>query len=261
VAKKVFNMKKALLLLLVVTFQLSAFSFELACAQGPDELFLQANKQYEAGSYSSAINSYEDLLSKGLRSAQLFYNLGNAYFKAGKPGPAILNYERARVLDPRDEDMKFNLEFARESTLQAEQKQKNPVMETLKGVYDLLSVGELTVIFSICYFLLIAFICVWFFRKSAIFNLAIRILLIAAAISGIWWGIKLYNVNQPSAIVVKSDCGVRSGPGMEYSAGFIVPEGKKVLVLRENRGWCEVGLKEEGLKGWTESDKVERIKP
>jgi len=102
-------MKKALLLLLVVTFQLSALSFELACAQGPDELFLQANKQYEAGSYSSAINSYEDLLSKGLRSAQLFYNLGNAYFKAGKPGPAILNYERARVLDPRDEDMKFNL--------------------------------------------------------------------------------------------------------------------------------------------------------
>ena len=46
-----------------------------------------------------------------------------------------------------------------------------------------------------------------------------------------------------------------------FTAGFIVPEGKKVLVLRENQVWFEVGLKEEGLKGWTESDKVERIKP
>ena len=248
-------MKKGLVVLFFGLISVVCF------AQGPDELFLQANKQYEASGYNSAINSYEDLRTKGFQSVQLFYNLGNAYFKAGKPGPAILNYERARILDSRDEDIKFNLEFARESTLQAEQKQKNPVMETVKGIYDLLTAGELTVLFSIFYFLLITAVCVWFFRKSSIFNLPIRILLISVAVSGIWWGIKLYNVNQPFAIVVKPDCGVRSGPGMEYSAGFIVPEGKKVLVLRENQGWCEVGLKEEGLKGWTEQDKVERIKP
>lgn len=247
-------MKKIVVVTLGMLFSVAGW------AQAPKDLFLQANKQYEAGGYDSAIGAYEDLLSKGFESAQLYYNLGNAYYKSGRPGPAILNYERARILDSRDEDIRFNLEYTKESAVQTEQKQKNPVTEAVKGIYDLLSAGELTVLFSVLYFLLVAAVCFWFFRKTPILILPIRILLIAAAITGLWWGIKLYNVNQPLAVVVKPDCSVRSGPGLEYTAGFIIPEGKKVLILRARQGWCEIGLKEEGLKGWTEQDKVEKIK-
>jgi len=244
----------------VIPATLFVLLISLACAQTPQEIFLQANRQYEAGAYEGAISAYENLIRQGWESASLYYNLGNAYFKSGKTGLAILNYERAKILNPRDEDIKFNLEYARASAIQEEEKAKNPIREFFTGIYNLLSVEELTIVFTLLYFSLILAVCISFFFKSGILRLLKTALGILVAVSGLWWAAKIHNVSQPYAIVVKPDCSIRSGPGMEYTAGYLIPEGKKVLILRVKDSWYEVGLKEEGLKGWTEVDKLEKIR-
>ncbi len=75
--------------------------------------FAVATEAYKAEDYDRAVAVYEDILRGGKESGALYYNLGNTYFKRGNLGKAILNYERARRLIPRDGDLNFNLEYAR----------------------------------------------------------------------------------------------------------------------------------------------------
>jgi tetratricopeptide (TPR) repeat protein len=76
-------------------------------------VFARANQLYEEGRYQEAVAKYEEILASGMQDGRVYYNLGNAYFKQDKLGPAILNYERAQRLMPRDEDIKVNLAYAR----------------------------------------------------------------------------------------------------------------------------------------------------
>ena len=76
-------------------------------------LFFQGNSFYQEERYSEAVKAYEQLVAMGVKSGPLYYNLGNAYFRIGTKGKAILNYERALQLLPRDADVKSNLDYAR----------------------------------------------------------------------------------------------------------------------------------------------------
>ena len=75
------------------------------------------NALYEDGRYEQAARSFQQLVDKGYGDPVLYYNLGNAYFKQGDIGRAILNYLRAERLAPRDDDIRTNLDFARSQTL------------------------------------------------------------------------------------------------------------------------------------------------
>jgi tetratricopeptide (TPR) repeat protein len=79
----------------------------------PVRVFLDGVTHYEEGDYPAAIAAFSELVETGVRTGELFYNLGNAYLKAGDIGRAILWYERAAVLMPRDADLLFNLGYAR----------------------------------------------------------------------------------------------------------------------------------------------------
>ena len=75
-----------------------------------------ADTEYQKGNYQQAIRDYEELLKNGA-SAEIYYNLGNAYYRTDNITKAVLNYERARLLSPGDEDINFNLQFARSKTI------------------------------------------------------------------------------------------------------------------------------------------------
>ena len=86
-------------------------------ASAQDEIVARGNEAYQAGDFAAAIDAYVAVLEAGFESADLHYNLGNAYFKAGDLGRAILAWERARVRAPGDADVEANLELARRLTV------------------------------------------------------------------------------------------------------------------------------------------------
>jgi len=248
-------MKKIILLFFIFV----SISMSIS-AQTPKEIYIDANKQYEIGNFNAAIQLYKSLLKQDWQSSNLYYNLGNAYFKTGKNGLAILNYEKAKVLCPRDEDIKFNLEYVNALAIQSEEKQANFLTGFFVGVYDILSASELSILFTIVYFCLVGLICISFFRKNGFLRTPIIVLSVCAVIMGSWALVKISSVEKPYAVVIKPDSNIRSGPGIEYAAGYLLPEGKKILVLQNKEGWCEVGLRSESLKGWIEQENIEIIK-
>src|SRR5205814_836623 len=76
------------------------------------KLYHEANMSYQKQDYESAIRQYEDLIKLGAKSSEVYFNLGNSYFKTGNIGKTILNYERAKKLNPADEDIDFNIKIA-----------------------------------------------------------------------------------------------------------------------------------------------------
>jgi tetratricopeptide (TPR) repeat protein len=92
------------------------FSFAFNTLKSNNPAFELANAAYAKGDYEKAAGLYEQLLSGNEVSAEVYYNLGNAYYKSGKLGLAILNYERARKIAPEDEDILANLKLANQKT-------------------------------------------------------------------------------------------------------------------------------------------------
>jgi outer membrane protein assembly factor BamD (BamD/ComL family) len=81
-----------------------------------DELWTEAERAYREGEFAEAVVAYEAIIAQGMESAELYYNLGNAYFKQNNLGRSILFYNRAQLLNPSDEDVRHNLVYARTKT-------------------------------------------------------------------------------------------------------------------------------------------------
>jgi cytochrome c-type biogenesis protein CcmH/NrfG len=107
-------MKKYLTLLILTLVLIGVAIRPLWAQETAVKMTMQAaNQLHEAGQYEDATTAYEHLVNQGVAESTLFYNLGNAYFKQGEVGRAILNYDRAARLNPRDADIQANRELAR----------------------------------------------------------------------------------------------------------------------------------------------------
>jgi len=234
--------------------------FALCCiayAQTPKEVFNEANKHYAKGDWQKAVDLYNQLLENGEKSPELYYNLGNANLKMQKTGIALLNFERAIRISPKDPDIKFNLQFARKLCGEPE---PNFIENTLMFLPNQFTLNQLALLCSALFIFLSGVLIAYFITNSnklllvtfAIFSILILFLL--------FFGIKL-NAEKLSnfAIVIKSPAEVRNGPSNENSVGFTLPEGRKVLLLGKNGQWVAIGLKVEGYKGWVQEQYIEKI--
>lgn len=244
--------KKILLLVLAVTFAFSS----LVIAQ--EEEFAMANKFYADKDFDSAIRLYESTINQGYESAPLYFNLGNAYFKKGDLGHAILNYLKAKRLDPSDEDIAHNLEFAqRFSRIQMEGVQLNPIEAFLSSLVDSYHLNSLAWISSIFFILLIG---VLIARYGIGFNNALvrSGLIIALTLVVISSGLTTFKYRQEyltkRGVIIAENSTVYTGPSeqsdveLEGAPGLIVEilddSGDYYNVLFENkrRGWVKKSI-------------------
>jgi tetratricopeptide (TPR) repeat protein len=230
----------------------------------PEDVFRTAEELYQNGRYAEAAEQYEILTGQGVQDGTLWYNLGNAYFKSGRLGLAILNYERALRQMPGDADAKANLEFA--NSLKADVVERPNMPSYIAWVVDLylaLDPGHCAVF--LCLTLLVAGIAVsvlilvlWpRLRLAAIYTVAIAGFL-AVVSAGVLVG-KLYSAaGHEAAIVLVPSSDVRSGPGETNPQLVEIHEGLKVTVLGTREEWLQVTLPN-GITGWVRAEHVEVI--
>lgn len=232
-----------------------------ASAADSEELFSQANRLYEEKDFLQALAKYRQIIEQGIKNGAVYYNMGNAYFKSGKLGEAILAYEKALKYYPRDEDIKTNLEFARLLTLKKENKQEQLNFAILfERLLKHFSVNEWIFSFEIVYTILFfSAIMAVFVKQERVKKTAEKALIV---ILPIWFlfatfmGIRIYWVNfRKEAVAIERNIKVYSGPAENYTLLFSVPEGTKMLIHLQREEWLQVKLPN-GYSGWVNTGSV-----
>ena len=224
-----------------------------------------ADSAYIQGDYLTAISIYESIIEKQGVNATLYMNFGNAWLKRDEVAKAILYYERAYLLDPSDDDIKFNLELARTKTVD----KVNPVNQIFLVVWfkkllaslDVRSWAVITVIaFALCILLAGVFL---FSKKSGLkkisFSFSIFFLLFSV-LSFIFASTQMENIlNRDTAIIMSASVTVKSTPSSSGTDLFIIHEGRKVEILDSSmKEWVEIRL-EDGNTGWVPVNVMEII--
>ena len=224
----------------------------------------EGDSAYMKNDYASAIQIYEALLNRG-EAADIYYNLGNSYYKAGDIAKAILNYERALLLQPGNGDIRANLEIARSKTVD----KVEPVPEIFfvswtKSLINSMSVDSWAVCGVVCFILLIVFLYLFIFSKQIVLKKAgfiSGIVFLAVTILANVFANQQKDelTNRNSAIVINPSVTVRSTPSESGTSLFILHEGHKVGVKDGSmKDWKEIRL-EDGKVGWVPASSIEII--
>lgn len=224
------------------------------------QLFLEANQAYEKGDYNTSADLYERILSNGIYSGMIYYNLGNSYAKMGQTGKALLNYRRAESLIPRNGDLKFNLQYVLDQRKdKIETKTKIPFARAFFFWYYWLSLKELLFIFIAINLLFWSLSLFLFYKQNDVIRWIRGIAFFLFLIFGISLGTKAYAQKFiHHGVVITSEATVRSGNGHNHSALFILHEGSEFLVNETAKGWTKISLAD-GKIGWISSDAIEII--
>lgn len=247
------SIKTSILLILVCIFIFNASA--LFAKDNNISLLDKANNYYQAGKYSEAITSYEELLNNGIKNPYVFYNLGNAYNKKGLIGKALLSYYRAERILPRDQDIKHNIEFVKSKLKDIE-----PVSEKsiFLSVYRFLNINEWAILNIIIFFISMGLLFLFITKRNEIIFWVFFSFLLILFISSCFFGLKIYHrANLVPAVVMKAETDVRNGPGVDYTNCFKLHEGSYVEILRNEGGWDEI--KYGNLRGWASEQSLEKI--
>jgi tetratricopeptide (TPR) repeat protein len=247
-------------------------------------IFARGNALYEGGDYEGAIDQYTALVGKGVADPVLYYNLGNAYYKVRDLGHAVLYYERARRLAPRDGDVRENLALVR-AQLRDKQfvRDENRLVAAIGWLHNNLSAGEMTIAASIFYAVLCFLAIVFVLRETAWVSSAYRWfsyvslgrlaglsktqdILAALAIAGILFvstGISAYQKTEnerskTQAVVLGEEVSVLSGPTDDATLQFKIHQGTIVRIRDHRGGWMRIALPG-GLSGWVSTSSMERV--
>ncbi len=250
-------MKHIILLILLSITSLSSIA-------QPDSLYKyieQGNKAYVENEFEKAILAYETVVQNGYSAAELYYNLGNAYYRNKNYKAAILNYERALRLAPDDENIKTNLEFAKNHIQdRIEEIPKLFIVKWFDNFINLFSSKTWSII-SISSFILALLLAILFLfsksislRKTAFF---FGIILITSSSISFYNAYKQdYKINGvKEAIVFSPTVTVKSAPKTNGTDLFIIHEGLKVEIIGSTHGWKEIRLSD-GKIGWLPDDSI-----
>jgi tetratricopeptide (TPR) repeat protein len=230
----------------------------------PVDILKNANQAYIDGKYEEAIDLYNTVIDSGYESAALYYNLGNAYFKSNKVTNAILFYERAKLLDPNDDEIEFNLELAKTFTVDKIEEIPELFLVTwIKAVVHALKVDAWAFISIACFIAMLLGLSIYFFSKGyqtkrLTFLLAI-LLLVLSIVSYSFAAIQKNEITRnDTAIVFAPTITLKSSPDRQSKDLFVLHEGTKVVVVDEVGEWREIKLAD-GSKGWLKISDIEII--
>lgn len=239
--------------LCVFALMLTSLSWFRARAEISTGAFDAANKLYEQGKFAEAATAYEKMLQSGQASAALYFNLGNTFFKAGQIGRAIAAYRQAEQLNPRDPDLRANLQFARNQI-------QGPTISPAwwQRWLDKLSLSEWT-------WLAAAAVWLWFLSlilgqwrppwRSALRNYTLALGAATALLCACFAAALHEDRYNPGAIVITNEAVVRQGPLDEAPSAFTARDGAELKVLDRKDEWLQVSADPRRV-GWIHRNQV-----
>ncbi|MBP5318649.1 MAG: tetratricopeptide repeat protein [Paludibacteraceae bacterium] len=233
-------------------WQLSAVTYE------------EANALYSTEQFQAAVDAYEQLADAGYASADLFYNLGNAYYRTGRLGPSVLNYERALRLDPNNDDVRHNLAFVRNLTVDRIDL-ISPVffVSWWRACRNWLSPDAWAWACICCFVLFLGMLALYLFSRQLVwrktgFGVAIAAFVFTVICFCMAYQSKEAALNTNEAIVYQPTVTLKSSPDNSGTDLFILHEGTKV-VIRDSLGeWVEVRI-DNGSTGWLPASSIAQI--
>ncbi|AXT54061.1 tetratricopeptide repeat protein [Aquimarina sp. BL5] len=238
-------------LVVIVVFLMSSM---ISTAQNND-IFEKANTFYNQEQYQEAIDAYKSIIDSGHESAELYYNLGNANYKLSNIGSSIYYYEKALELAPNDEDIKNNLTFANNATIDAiDVIPEGVISRTINGFTNMFSFDIWAWISVFCVVLFVVLFILYYSArissKKRLFFLGSWVLLIIG-LFGVFFAFKQYNFieNNQYAIIFAQESTIKSEPNLRSEEVFVLHEGTKVKVTETVNDWKKIKLAD-GKIGW-----------
>ena len=260
ILKVKYNMNKRIIYLLL----LMAMPFTALCNNIAGTQFLKANEFYKKANYKEAAAIYQQMANGGYQSSPLYYNLGNAYYKTGDIALAILYYEKAKKLNPGDEDINSNIQLANlKTTDKTEEIPEFFISKWWHAIILAFSVNTLA-LFSVV-FILAAFLILILYRfsnaivvKKVSFYAAMVLLLLGICTILIANRQVKYFEAHHQAIVFNSTVTIKSAPSNSSKNLFVLHEGSKVNILDKSGNWAKISLAN-GTEGWIGSADIREI--
>jgi tetratricopeptide (TPR) repeat protein len=223
-----------------------------------------ANSEYAKGNYENAIGLYESIINKGEVAPELYFNLGNAYYKTNKIGYAILYYERAKKLDPNDGDIATNLKLANQRT--EDKIEAAPILfltEWLDTLVQLMTEKGWSTVCILSFIMALVLLGLYILTTNSILKkigFFGGILLIFTGIFLFFIAKHKYNLSKygGEAIITSVSVTANSSPNEKGTKLFVLHEGTKVSITQEDESWTEIKIAN-GDVGWVKSKSLTAI--
>lgn len=241
-----------------------AFLFSILGNAQNSAIFEQANALYNDGKYAESIDKYSVILDSDKHSAELYFNLANAHYKLNNIAPSIFFYEKALQLSPNDEEIKNNLAFAKNMTIDAiDNIPLTGFSKIVKNVTHTMSFdnwAKLSVGLVFCFVLL--FLLYYFAYSTVNKRLAFigSLTTLCLMFISLAFTFHKYNLakNDRPAIVFEQESKIKSEPNSRSEESFRLHEGTKVQVLDTVKNWSKIKLSD-GKTGWVSTDEIRML--
>jgi len=254
-------LKRLLHIVFMILLSLSGGQLQ---AQVPDSLFAAANKSYQQEKYMEALEGYQKIEKLDLKSASLYFNMANIYYKTNQVAPAVLYYEKALKLAPNDKDIQFNLDFANRMILDnIEPLPKSLWQKFMDGIilrYTYETWAKIAV--SLAFLFAILFLMYHFSystsKKRIYFITSILSVIFVTTSLFFAYRNKHYVDNNIEAVIFSSEADVKSAPTNSSDVYFELHEGTKVIILESLDNWRKIKIAD-GKMGWITTENLKEI--
>ncbi len=256
-------MKRYIITLLFLSLSFGHALWAQRSAKDPNQLFYQANTYYEEKDYVKALQNYDQVFGMGLENGNLYYNIGNSFFKLGKIGYAILFYEKAKRIMPQDSDLKSNLAYAKSlaGSPVSQDTTKDLIVRMIKKFSKEWNLSTIAIVTISCYLITMALLMI--FALNPTFAKKVRLLL--------WAFLILFFLNftmllvryhgeeiLKHGIVVQKEVEVKYEPIDRATTHYVLEEGNEVLIIKTREGWRQIKRFDSKI-GWVKKDAVGEI--
>ena len=213
-----------------------------------ENTFSQANELYNKGSYIEAINNYKEIIKNDFHSAELYYNLGNAYYRLDSIASSVYYYEKALQLNPNDREIIDNLELINKTLVDEIDPITTPLIESIlnsiSNIFYFETWGYISIFFS---FLIVALFLSYYFANSSRVK---RLTFVLLCISSIFMLVSLINgnkgynnyINNEYAVIYSYETDLKTEPNYRSETLFMLHEGTKIQVLENYNNWIKIRL-------------------